>query len=339
MSTLPFLAGIVLAALSSSLWQVLLSRCLAGLGDGIMYPNIMGELANLVPVILTIYACHILCYTLFVLSVYIAEIASKELRGSLTNVVNITQCLGLVLTFSLSLVVTWRGLAWLLAAPMLLTVLGMWTLPETPYWLAEKNRLEAALQSLAWLRDGEETEEEVRELREKSSSEGSHSITEKIAAKLRVARSQSFWRPFALAMPLNILYSCSGTSMFTFYMVTIFEQSGSSLDKLHAALIVSSWRLLLSCLSSVALLKLPRRPLFLSTTLLVALALAALGAVSYTLARPAYADYTGLLRWAPLVLVLLIFVGIQLGFNPIIKVRTCENVILGDTTVSGPPAS
>ena len=265
---------------------------------------------------------------MFVLSVYIAEIASKELRGSLTNVVNITQCLGLVLTFSLSLVVTWRGLAWLLAAPMLLTVLGMSTLPETPYWLAEKNRLEAALQSLAWLRDSEETEEEVRELREKSSSEGSHSITDKIAAKLRVARSQSFWKPFALAMPLNILYSCSGTSMFTFYMVTIFEQSGSSLDKLHAALIVSSWRLLLSCLSSVALLKLPRRPLFLSTTLLVALALAALGAVSYTLARPAYADYTGLLRWAPLVLVLLIFVGIQLGFNPIIKVRTCENVIL-----------
>ena len=168
----------------------------------------------------------------------------------------------------------------------------------------------------------------MRELREKSRSEGSHSITDKIVAKLRVARSQSFWKPFALAMPLNILYSCSGTSMFTFYMVTIFEQSGSSLDKLHAALIVSSWRLLLSCLSSVALLKLPRRPLFLSTTLLVALALAALGAVSYTLARPAYADYTGLLRWAPLVLVLLIFVGIQLGFNPIIKVRTCENVIL-----------
>ena len=49
MSTLPFLAGIVLAALSSSLWQVLLSRCLAGLGDGIMYPNIMGELVNIVP--------------------------------------------------------------------------------------------------------------------------------------------------------------------------------------------------------------------------------------------------------------------------------------------------
>ena len=57
MSTLPFLAGIVLAALSSSLWQVLLSRCLAGLGDGIMYPNIMGELYT--PVIY--YATLCLC--------------------------------------------------------------------------------------------------------------------------------------------------------------------------------------------------------------------------------------------------------------------------------------
>ena len=61
-------------------------------------------------------------------------------------------------------------------------------------------------------------------------------------------------------------------------------------------------------------------------TLLVAVTMLALGVVSYTLARPAYADYTGLLRWAPLVLVLLIFVGIQLGFNPIIKVRS--NILL-----------
>ena len=78
----------------------------------------------------------------------------------------------------------------------------------------------------------------MRELREKSSSESRDSITEKIAAKLRVATSRSFRRPLALAMPLNILYSCSGTSMFTIYMVTILEQSGSSLDKLHASLVV-----------------------------------------------------------------------------------------------------
>ena len=37
--------------------------------------------------------------------VYITEISSKGLRGTLVNALNITQALGLVLTFSLSLIV------------------------------------------------------------------------------------------------------------------------------------------------------------------------------------------------------------------------------------------
>ena len=31
----------------------------------------------------------------------------------------------------------------------------MWILPETPIWLAEKDRLDEALDSLAWLRNNE----------------------------------------------------------------------------------------------------------------------------------------------------------------------------------------
>ena len=69
-----------------------------GFADGMMFPN---------------------------LTVYIAEISSTELRGSLCNVVNICQCLGLCLTFSLSLLVPWRTLAWLLTAPVLLSLLGL----------------------------------------------------------------------------------------------------------------------------------------------------------------------------------------------------------------------
>ena len=36
--------------------------------------------------------------------------------------------------------------------------------------------------------------------------------------------------------------------------------------------------------------------------------------------HPQYADYVADLRWAPLVLVLMIYAGAQMGFNPIIKV-------------------
>ena len=37
---------------------------------------------------------------------------------------NITQCLGLVLTYALSMLVGWRTLAWLLTVPAVVAVLG-----------------------------------------------------------------------------------------------------------------------------------------------------------------------------------------------------------------------
>ena len=59
------------------------------------------------------------------------------------------------------------------------------------------------------------------------------SFREKLLAKIRVLKSRSFWKPFMLAEPLNILYACSGTSILQFYIVTIFEESGSSVDSIQ----------------------------------------------------------------------------------------------------------
>ena len=43
------------------------------------------------------------------LMVYIAEISSTEVRGSLSNAVNICQCVGLCLTYSLAIFLPWRS--------------------------------------------------------------------------------------------------------------------------------------------------------------------------------------------------------------------------------------
>ena len=101
-----------------------------------------------------------------------------------------------------------------------------------------------------------------------------------------------------------------------FYIVIIFKESGSSIDKVQASLIVASWRLILSLFASLALLKIPRRPLFLFTTMLTGLSQASLGTFVYF--RASLSDSFG---WVPLLLVLLIYAGSQLGVAPIIKVR------------------
>ena len=267
-----------------------------GFADGMMFPN---------------------------LTVYIAEISSTELRGSLCNVVNICQCLGLCLTFSLSLLVPWRTLAWLLTAPVLLSLLGLSLVPETPHWLAQRNKMEEAVRTLKLLRSNCQTEEEVQELTDKVTlaNDQPESLSEKIRTKLRVLTSRAFLKPFLIAEPLNILYSCSGLSMMTFYMVTILEESGTRVDKHTASLMVSAFRVFISLLSSAALLKLPRRPLFLCTTLTVCLSMFSLGLFSYLNTLEGYQEYLHNITWAPLVIVMMIFAGGQLGFNPIIKVK------------------
>ena len=253
--------------------------------------------------------------------VYIAETSSKELRGSLCNAANISFCLGLCFTFCLALLVQWRTLVWLLIAPVLLALAGLSQVPETPHWLAQKNRLEEAERTLERLRGHSQTEEELEELRQYRELR-LETFREKISGKLRVLTSRAFLKPFIIAEPLNILYSCSGLSMMTFYIVTIFEESGTSVDKHLASLTVSAFRLFISFLSSAALLKLPRRPLFLWTTLLVCVSTFCLGLFSYLRTLPSYQEYLDHVRWAPLVIVIMMFAGGQLGFNPIIKVGT-----------------
>ena len=88
---------------------------------------------------------------------YVAEIADKNLRGSLSNLINICFNLGVVFTFAASIFVTWRTLAWILTVPVFLAWIGIYLVPETPYWLAQKNRIDNALKSLSWLRNSSET--------------------------------------------------------------------------------------------------------------------------------------------------------------------------------------
>ena len=122
----------------------------------------------------------------------------------------------------LDLCCAWRLLVWALLAPILLSLVCLSQVPETPHWLAQKARLEEALGSLALLRNNGETQEEVLELSGKYSQLGQQavSLVEKMKRKLSVLSSKSFLRAFLIAEPLNILLSCSGLSMLMFYSGT-----------------------------------------------------------------------------------------------------------------------
>jgi len=298
-STLPFLLSYLLMFLATNRTTILISRVIAGFGDGMMYP---------------------------VIDVYVAETASKGLRSSTINVTNISENAGLVLLYMFSLRLPWRPLAALLLSVPAIALACLLPLPETPYWLARQNRLEEARQSLAWLREGEPYLEEEHEILEVCTGQADSGVGMLKGLRLRAGLllTKRFLHPMMIAGPLMLLYICSGFSLIEFYLVTVLEKANVALPPLQASLLLVIWRLLLSLLSSYLLLRTRRRPLYLWTTFLVAISMAGLGTHSYLSTYDSFSATADQLRWLPLLLMGLLFAGAQLGFSPVIKIVVSE---------------
>lgn len=87
----------------------------------------------------------------YVVPVFIAEIAPKNLRGALTTLNQLMICTGVSVAFIIGTVLTWRVLALTGLVPCAVVLFGLFLIPESPRWLAKTGRekeFEAALQRL-----------------------------------------------------------------------------------------------------------------------------------------------------------------------------------------------
>nr|GMD23625.1 sugar transporter ERD6-like 7 [Ipomoea batatas] len=74
----------------------------------------------------------------YVVPVFIAEIAPKDLRGSLTTLNQLMICTGVSVAFILGTILTWRALALTGIIPCAILVIGLFIIPESPRWLVRK---------------------------------------------------------------------------------------------------------------------------------------------------------------------------------------------------------
>lgn len=120
-----FLAGSVLMGLSPNFATLLAGRCVAGVGVG---------------------------YALMIAPVYAVEIASAEIRGSLTSLPEICISFGILVGYvanyflaKLPLVYGWRTMLGLGALPSAVLAVSVLAMPESPRWLVMQGRAEEAL--------------------------------------------------------------------------------------------------------------------------------------------------------------------------------------------------
>ncbi|KAL2865018.1 sugar porter family MFS transporter [Aspergillus lucknowensis] len=165
-----------------------------------------------------------------------AEMSPKEIRGQLGSLFQFFFTLGVMTSYWIDYAVEkhvepsdrqWQIPIGLQLVPAGILGFGVVFLKESVRWLASKGRHEEALQSLIWIRGGEDTEEVRAEMAE---------ILDGIAAEVQATEGLT-WKELNLpanryrvfiAITIQICAQCTGNTSLAYYAPQIFGAVGTS---------------------------------------------------------------------------------------------------------------
>ncbi|KAJ8911431.1 hypothetical protein NQ315_005964 [Exocentrus adspersus] len=230
---------------------------------------------------------------------YTSEIAHKSLRGTLASYLQLMVTVGILLAYLIGKYLTpIHFTIWCACLPFIFVLLFI-TQPESPVYLLKKNLHDQAKSSLIKLRGSSyNVDNELREIETclKDSSRTTVSLRNTMRNKAQF----------------------SGVNVIIFYTTDIFKGSGSKLDPHTATILVGVFQVLTTFISSVAIDKLGRRILLITSALVIFLSTLLL-AVYYTTKYRIHIDNHILTEWSflPVSSVCLFIIAYSLGLGPI----------------------
>ncbi|XP_059652562.1 sugar transporter ERD6-like 5 isoform X2 [Cornus florida] len=160
----------------------------------------------------------------YVVSVYIAEIAPKNIRGGCSSMNQLSVSCGMSLMFFVGNLITWRSLALIGIVPCLVQVVGLFFIPESPRWLAKIGKEKESEATLQRLR-GEKCDisQEAAEIKDytKNLQELSHS-------RILDLFERRYAHSLIVGVGLMLLVQFGGNGPIAFYASSIFEAAGCS---------------------------------------------------------------------------------------------------------------
>ncbi|HTU64425.1 MAG TPA: sugar porter family MFS transporter [Steroidobacteraceae bacterium] len=210
--------------------------------------------------------------------VYIAEIAPADRRGKLTGLFQFNIVFGILLAFlsnalvqSLSSADPWRLKLGIAAVPALVFLAMMFTIPQSPRWLAQRGRHDEAKASLARVGVAD-ADAMLIEFERAAESARRHSSQALFTAAYR--------KPILLAILIAAFNQLSGINAILYYLKDIFAAAGfSGLSNEWQQVAVGAANLLATIVALQVIDKVGRRKLLLIGSVGCALALAGVAAI------------------------------------------------------------
>ncbi|CAL2227176.1 unnamed protein product [Prunus armeniaca] len=160
----------------------------------------------------------------YVVPVFIAEIAPKNLRGGLATLNQVFIVTGGSFAFIVGTIINWRALALIATVPCLILLLGVCFVPESPRWLAKVGRdkeFEVALQTLRG--NNADISDEMTEIQEFIAT--LNSLPK--ASILDLFQSRNI-RAVIIGVGLMVFQQFAGINGVQFYASETFESAGVS---------------------------------------------------------------------------------------------------------------
>ncbi|XP_023342985.1 facilitated trehalose transporter Tret1 [Eurytemora carolleeae] len=265
-------------------------------------------------------------------TVYIQDIASPKIRGSLGAIPSVAGALGVFSFQILNAFITWRQLNVLGATLSIPLILALSFLPESPVFLVSRQKLKAAEKALRALRGPNyDVQSELKSLQARQDKSGKST---KSRMSFAVLKDKEVLKRVFISWMLLILLNASGVGLVMSYTVQIFQSVNSSVDEFVATIYVGS-ALLASNVATVLLAhKLPRRIMMMVSSLGISATLAILG-LSYQLQDwekqcielgkiSAEGCSYGNLGWLPLCTLMIYIFVFNLGIGAMVFITMAE---------------
>ncbi|KAF6203369.1 hypothetical protein GE061_003788 [Apolygus lucorum] len=208
---------------------------------------------------------------------YVGEVCEPDIRGPLASTTTLAALIGVSLQLLLANFLDWKNLSLLNVGAPLLSFIALLAIPESPHWLAGKDRFKEVERSLMWLRGWVPSSHVKKEVEDLQTSNNTASVESPFQCKLY--KDPTFYKPFLLVSFTFFVGHFGGMSTLQTYAVGIYESIKSPIPPLQATAIGGFIQFAGSFFCVLVLPFIGRRVLAILCTLLTAVLLVVLVAV------------------------------------------------------------
>ncbi|XP_071445152.1 facilitated trehalose transporter Tret1-like [Hetaerina americana] len=241
--------------------------------------------------------------TCMVAPTYISEISSPDMRGALGTLFQFMLTIGIFFVYGLGPFLSVMVLCITCLIWPWINVLTMIFLPESPYFLAKKNRMEAAKKAILWFRPDGNPEQELEEMQE--------SLEVKEESIVRVMKTKPARKAALTIFMLMFFQQVSGINVVMFYSEPLFDMAKTALSGNTATIVLGLLQCIVTGIAAVIVDKTGRR-------LLLVVSFIGMALCQFLMAIYFHAFFpVNKANWLPLMCIYLYLIFFSIGAGPL----------------------